>query len=230
MKSEKLWEENQYNLGAMNNINLKIEYVDPKLLEPSPYNPRAWSEVALKGLRASIAEFGICDPFIVNKRKGLRLVGGHMRCRVAIELGIEQVPIVFVDLSDKKEKVLNVALNNPHIAGNWDFNGLDCLLDEINTDSEELFNNLNFTPLLEDISNAELPQIDNEPIPQEPSTDDDWIPFKIGDIKGKVFKDVYALFQSEWERLQGITGSENITPNLEAMIVNSANTPRESLV
>lgn len=39
--------------------NLKIEYVDPKTLEPSPYNPRQWSEAALKGLRASISEFGI---------------------------------------------------------------------------------------------------------------------------------------------------------------------------
>lgn len=135
--------------------NLKIKYVDPKTLEAAAYNPRFWSEEALKGLRASISEFGICDPFIVNKRNGMRLVGGHMRCKVAIDLGIEQVPIVFVDLDDKKEKALNVALNSRHISGDWSAD-LGDLLGEIQADLPELFDDLNMDLLLDDVPEIEL--------------------------------------------------------------------------
>lgn len=135
--------------------NLQIEYVDPKKLEPSPYNPRTWTEEALKGLRASISEFGIVDPFVINKRKGLRLVGGHMRCKVAIELGIERVPIVYVDLDDKKEKALNVALNSRHIAGDWTAD-LGDLLGEIQADLPDLFADLNFEDLLADVPEVEI--------------------------------------------------------------------------
>lgn len=134
---------------------LKIEYIDSKKLEPSPYNPRKWSEEALKGLRASISEFGIVDPFVINKRKGLRLVGGHMRCKVAIELGIEKVPIVYVDLDDKKEKALNVALNSRYISGDWDAS-LGDLLGEIQADLPDLFDSLNFEDLLVDVPEVEI--------------------------------------------------------------------------
>ncbi len=146
--------------------NLKIEYVDPKSLEPSQYNPRAWSKEALKGLSASISEFGIVDPFVVNKRKGLRLVGGHMRCKVAIELGIEEVPIVFVGLDDKKEKALNIALNNPHISGDWDAS-LGDLLGEIQADLPDLFDSLNFEDLLADVPEIEVDAGESEAENQE---------------------------------------------------------------
>lgn len=136
-------------------IQLQIEYIDPKKLEPSPYNPRKWSEEALKGLRASISEFGLVDPFVINKRNGFRLVGGHMRCKVAIELGIEKVPIVYVDLDDKKEKALNVALNSKYIAGDWT-SDLGNLLGEIQADLPDLFDSLNFEDLLADVPEVEV--------------------------------------------------------------------------
>lgn len=134
---------------------LQIEYIDPKKLKSSRYNPRIWPEEALKGLRASISEFGIVDPFVVNKRKGAMLVGGHMRCKIAIELGIEKVPIIYVDLDDKKEKALNVALNNKYIAGDWTAS-LGDLLGEIQADLPELFDSLNFEDLLADVPEVEI--------------------------------------------------------------------------
>lgn len=91
----------------------------------------------------------------MNKRQGLRLVSGHMRCKVAIELGIEQVPIVNVDLDDKKEKALNVALNNPYISGDWTA-GLGDLLGEIQAELPDLFEAANFEGLLADVPEIEI--------------------------------------------------------------------------
>lgn len=57
-----------------------------------------------------------------------------------------------------------------------------------------------------------------------------WIYIRIGKIVGLLQPDVYELFLAEWERLNGITGSEKLTPNFEVMVINSANTPGGSLI
>lgn len=56
-----------------------------------------------------------------------------------------------------------------------------------------------------------------------------WQYFKIGEVVGLLQPDVYNLFLAEWERLKTITQSDKVTPNFELMIINSANTPEESL-
>lgn len=147
---------------------IKIEYIDPKRLEPYDRNPRTISEKAMGGLKASIKEYGIVDPFVVNKRNGLRIVGGHQRCKAAIEMGIKKVPIVYVDLDSEAEKALNVTLNNPHISGEWSVE-LGDILGEIKGSFPDLYTDLNFEPLEGDVSDVEL-----EPIIGE--TDPDAVP------------------------------------------------------
>ena len=98
-------------------------------LMPADYNPRTITDAAFKGLKASIERFG-CVQFVVwNKRTG-RVVGGHQRLRVLQEAGVEQTDVVVVDLPEAEEKALNLALNNPAIAGEFTASVQD-LLDEI---------------------------------------------------------------------------------------------------
>ncbi|MBA7584263.1 hypothetical protein ES708_26216 [subsurface metagenome] len=70
------------------------------------------------------------EPLIWNKRTG-NLVGGHQRLKILKELGIEDVEVSVVDLSEVKEKALNLALNK--ISGEWDFPRLKDLLAELDT-------------------------------------------------------------------------------------------------
>lgn len=102
--------------------NLKIAYVPVNSLKPAEYNPRKWDEKAEAKLTESFSEYGIVDPFIVNKAKGREniLIGGHFRWHIAKKLGHEEVPVVFVDIPDlEKEKELNLRLNRN--TGEWDF-------------------------------------------------------------------------------------------------------------
>jgi hypothetical protein len=65
-------------------------------------------------LAASLQEHGVVDPFIVNSNKDRHniVIGGHQRLAVAIELGMETVPVVYVDIADiEVEKKLNIRLN-----------------------------------------------------------------------------------------------------------------------
>jgi ParB-like chromosome segregation protein Spo0J len=88
-------------------------------LKAAPYNPRKISPAALKGLQASIERFGVVQDIVVNRRSGF-VVGGHQRVAALKVAGVKEVPVCWVDLDEPEEKALNVALNNPHISGEFD--------------------------------------------------------------------------------------------------------------
>jgi DNA modification methylase len=99
-----------------------ISYVDVSELRPAEYNPRKWDEPAAKKLAESIKRFGLIDPIIVNSASNRRnvVIGGHFRLEVAKNLGITQVPVVYVNIPNiLKEKELNLRLNRN--TGEWDF-------------------------------------------------------------------------------------------------------------
>lgn len=106
---------------------ISVEYVAPDALKAADYNPRQISEAELAKLTASMAAFGVVDPIIARRKDGL-VVGGHQRLAAARQLGLEAVPVVYLDkLTDKQAKVLNLALNR--ISGEWDLPRLGALLD-----------------------------------------------------------------------------------------------------
>ena len=131
-----------------NKAPLEIETLQIKELESAPYNPRRISEEALEGLKGSLERFGLVEPIVWNKRTG-RVVGGHQRLKALEALGVSEAQAVVVDLSDEDEKALNVALNNPHLAGEFT-EDIGALLAEIGAADSEVFGELNFEDLLRD--------------------------------------------------------------------------------
>lgn len=109
--------------------DLKVEYVSVNSLKPCPWNPRKWDETARAQLRESITRFGFVDPLIVNRHPDRLniIVGGHFRWTVAQEVGMENVPVVYVSLTEEKERELNLRLNRN--VGEWDYD----LLKEFDT-------------------------------------------------------------------------------------------------
>ena len=128
---------------------IAIKKVAIKDISPAKYNPRKISEEALAGLQSSLKEFGFVDPLIVNKRNNV-LVGGHQRLKAAEKLGIKEVPVVYVDLDEAKEKALNIALNSEKISGEFDAQLLHELVNEIQADIPELLESLRIDDLLKD--------------------------------------------------------------------------------
>lgn len=99
---------------SMENANLKIHYVDVRELKPSEYNPRKWDDQAIKDLTESVKRFGLVDPILCNSAPSRLniVIGGHFRLKVAKDLKIETVPVVYVNISDIEiEKELNIRLN-----------------------------------------------------------------------------------------------------------------------
>lgn len=107
---------------------LNIKYVAIDELRPAAYNPRTISEKELADLERSVGEFGLVDPIIV-RRAGNQVIGGHQRLVVARSLDLDRVPVIFLEISEAKAKLLNLALNK--IGGDWDEEKLGELLREL---------------------------------------------------------------------------------------------------
>ncbi|MDD5721105.1 MAG: DNA methyltransferase [Candidatus Pacebacteria bacterium] len=122
---------------------IKIVHVVVSELKIAEYNPRKWDKEAESQLKESIKKFGIVDPLLVNsaeERKNV-VIGGHFRLSVIKELGIEEVPVVYINIPDiEKEKELNIRLNKN--TGEFDFNLLakfdEAFLADVGFTSEDI--------------------------------------------------------------------------------------------
>ena len=101
----------------------------------APYNPRTISDHDLRALGGSMTAFGVVEPVVVNRRTG-RIVGGHQRVKAAEASGIEELPVVHVDLDEAQEKQLNLALNRIH--GEFDTEKLADILRELELEGADL--------------------------------------------------------------------------------------------
>jgi DNA modification methylase len=132
-------------MGLKIKQKLNIVYARTDLLRPSEYNPRLWSKEAIAQLKESISRYGLVEPLLVNsapERNGI-VIGGHFRLSIAKELGIKEVPVVYINIPDiEKEKELNLRLNKNIGEFDWDllakFN--EDFLANIGFSSEELDN------------------------------------------------------------------------------------------
>lgn len=209
---------------------MKIQLVKTSELKPSEYNPRTWDDSQISGLKASISEYGLVDPIIVNcngDRHNI-VIGGHFRLHVAILLGIDKVPVNYVDLDHEKEKSLNIVLNNRHIQGNWKPEQALSQLSEIKDNEPELFEELNLAPLENDLKNL-ICDVEEQKEEKEDNNGGDWIHFCFGDIEGDIPIEIYEMFLSEKDRMGDVRETDKLPPIMEAILQNSITTPLESL-
>ena len=122
---------------------IQIVHVKVSELKPAEYNPRKWDKEAESQLKESIRKYGIVDPLLANsaeERKNI-VIGGHFRLSVIKDLGIEEVPVVYINIPGiEKEKELNLRLNKN--VGEFNFDLLaefdETFLSSVGFSSEEL--------------------------------------------------------------------------------------------
>ena len=110
---------------------MEIQKKNTAELLPAEYNPRKGlkpGDAEYEKLKRSIEQFGYVEPVIWNKATG-RVVGGHQRLKVLLDMGMTEVDCVVVELDQEKEKALNIALNK--ISGEWDKDKLALLITDL---------------------------------------------------------------------------------------------------
>lgn len=92
-------------------------------IKNADYNPRRIGEAEAKLLKKSLKTHGLVDTLIFNKQTG-NLVGGHQRLAQldSLENGTDYaLTVSVIDVPLKKEKEINLMLNNPNAQGEYDF-------------------------------------------------------------------------------------------------------------
>ena len=91
-------------------------------LKPSEYNPRKLNIKQREDMEASLDEFGLVEPLVINEYKGREgiIVGGHQRYYILKEKGVDEVDVSVVNLPLEKEQKLNLRLNRNQGSWDWD--------------------------------------------------------------------------------------------------------------
>lgn len=107
VKTEKLTEEpvvvNDIPVELVNKND--VQYLNIGDIVPNPFQPRkTFNDEALRDLAASIQEFGVIQPLLVRNAKNQQyeLVAGERRLRASKLVGLEKVPAIIKELTDKE--------------------------------------------------------------------------------------------------------------------------------
>ena len=112
-------------------MKLEIEYIKIENLKPYEKNARKHQKENVETIKASIKEFGMCDPIGIWGENNI-IVEGHGRLMALKELGYEEVPCIRLDfLSDEQRRAYALAHNKTAEMSDWDFDLLDSELDNI---------------------------------------------------------------------------------------------------
>lgn len=91
-----------------------INYIPVDFISPNVYQPRKhFDEESLEELAQSINTYGIIQPLSVRKigEDKYELVAGERRLRAAKKAGLEKVPVIIVDISDRESAAIALLEN-----------------------------------------------------------------------------------------------------------------------
>lgn len=109
----------------------KYENVKIDKLKPYPNNARTHNKKQIEKIAKSIKEFGFINPVIVDKDYGI--IAGHGRVLGASELGMTEVPCIFVeDLTEEQKRAYIIADNKLALDAGWDYDLLKFEIEELN--------------------------------------------------------------------------------------------------
>src|SRR5476651_338447 len=96
-----------------NNSSGDIAYVKTISILENRFQPRQnYDEAKLEDLKASIKEKGVLQPILVRKHEnGYEVVAGERRLRAAKAIGLEQVPVIIKNVTDREALVLALVEN-----------------------------------------------------------------------------------------------------------------------
>ena len=132
-------------------------------------NPRN-NDHAVDEVAKSIKRFGFASPIIARSEDKM-VIAGHTRLAAARKIGLDKVPVRFVDLDPTEAQLLALADNKIGEIAEWDQD----LLSEVLTDlKDEDLSGIGFSDaeLEELIQEAQVDQLDN--VIEEDLEDEDW--------------------------------------------------------
>jgi ParB-like chromosome segregation protein Spo0J len=112
------------------------EWVDIGRLHEWADNPRINDGEPVEAVAKSIQRLGWGAP-IVARTNG-EIIAGHTRYKAALKLGLDRVPVRFVDLDPADAKLMALADNRLNEKARWDMPSLQAIMSEFSFDDVEI--------------------------------------------------------------------------------------------
>ena len=145
-----------HRLGSMATAQKKAEaaatWTSVADLAPWEGNPRINDGEPVDAVADSIKRFGFAAPIIARKEDGM-VIAGHTRLKAAHKLGIEKVPVRWMDLDPADARLLALADNKLGEKASWDDDILAEIIRSIDEDDLLLagFNDSEIVSMLDPI-------------------------------------------------------------------------------
>lgn len=92
------------------NLSPNVSVVAPQMLKKNSTTHSMYVvPVNYEEIRNNIQEFGLLTPLLVNF--DFEIISGNLRHQIALDLGLEEVPVVFMDAPEEMKAVLSVSSN-----------------------------------------------------------------------------------------------------------------------
>ena len=92
------------------NLSPNVSVVAPQMLKKNSTTYSMYVvPVNYEEIRNNIREFGLLTPLLVNFE--YEIISGNLRHQIALDLGLEGVPVVFIDAPEEMKAVLSVSTN-----------------------------------------------------------------------------------------------------------------------
>ena len=132
---------------------LEVRHVHTDSLKPRECNPRK-NDHAVEAVATSIKEFGFNVPILCDQN--MQIIAGHTRWKAAQHLGMEDLPVIIVEMTDTQRRAFSIADNKTAEIADWDLPRLHNILAELRKEDIDL-SDLGFT-------DAELRKLLDDPL------------------------------------------------------------------
>ena len=106
------------------------EMVSIALLRPWQDNPRHNDGRPVEAVADSIRRFGFGAPLLVRLANN-EIIAGHTRLKAAVQLGLTEVPVRYMDLTEGEARALALADNRVSELAEWDVPALSAVLADL---------------------------------------------------------------------------------------------------
>ena len=146
------------------------EWVSLSSLRPWADNPRHNDGKPVEKVAESIKRFGFASPIIA--RADGEIIAGHTRYKAAQALGLDRVPVRFLDLDPADAHLLAVADNRLGEFAEWDTPKLQEILSDFSFDDAALagYTQEDFDEWARELAALEVTEDEAPEVPKEPTT------------------------------------------------------------
>ena len=92
---------------------MEFKMMNPNEIEINDYNPNEMIDSVFNHLKAEIERVGFIDPVAVRRKEDEKLVvvDGEHRLKAAKDVGLQQIPVIILDINEDEAKLQTINLN-----------------------------------------------------------------------------------------------------------------------